>query len=239
MFPNMVDMYQCRIIFAKVLRRVIGPFVPKQQQLPFNYLLSLIRRDCEAELKNLQLVVAKNNSVAVDVGANEGHYSYKLSKLFAKVFSFEINSRLTKNLIAYQGNIEVINKGLSSKERKATLYIPIKNGFHLTGWASLSPGNFPNVNEHEEIDAYLCTLDSFKLEKIAFIKIDVEGHEIEVLQGAIETIKKCRPIILVEIKKKNENEVFSFLNSLEYSRCRLEDLIDCKGERENFFFFPI
>ena len=43
------------------------------------------------------------------------------------------------------------------------------------------------------------TLDSFGFEKISFIKIDVEHHEDFVLEGGRETIRRCRPVMLVEI----------------------------------------
>ena len=48
------------------------------------------------------------------------------------------------------------------------------------------------------------TFDSFELHDITFMKIDVENHENEVLQGAKETILRCRPIILLE----NNNHFF-------------------------------
>ena len=64
-------------------------------------------------------------------------------------------------------------------------------------------------------------LDDFKfLKKISFIKIDVEGHETEVIKGSLETINIHKPILLVEIEekhnKKNVKETLNFINSLGY-----------------------
>jgi hypothetical protein len=47
------------------------------------------------------------------------------------------------------------------------------------------------------------TLDSFKLEGVSLIKIDVEGHEDEVLSGATDTIANCRPVLVVEIEARH------------------------------------
>ena len=60
--------------------------------------------------------IIQERQTAVDVGANEGLFSYVMSKQFSKVYSFEINDGISKELSAYNpGNIEIINKGLSSQ----------------------------------------------------------------------------------------------------------------------------
>ena len=69
-------------------------------------------------------------------------FSFNMSKRFSKVYSFEIiNDELTKKPCPYNpGNIESLTgENLSSEERNAVLYIPVRDGFPLTGWASLTP----------------------------------------------------------------------------------------------------
>ena len=68
------------------------------------------------------------------------------------------------------------------------------------------------------------TLDSFvknyNLNKIDFIKIDVEGHELNVLEGAVTTLKKFKPSMLIEIEQRHHNKnidhIFSFISSFGY-----------------------
>jgi len=67
------------------------------------------------------------------------------------------------------------------------------------------------------------TLDSFVFEDVDYIKIDVEGHELKVLQGATNTIKTYNPLIVVEEngsavlwKKGKPNEAIDYLSSLNY-----------------------
>ena len=64
-------------------------------------------------------------------------------------------------------------------------------------------------------------LDNFNFfNKISFIKIDVEGHETEVIKGSLNIINKHKPILLVEIEethtKKNVTETLNYINSLGY-----------------------
>ena len=47
------------------------------------------------------------------------------------------------------------------------------------------------------------TLDSFELPEVDFLKIDVEGHEVQVLAGARDTLRRCRPIVLIEARPEN------------------------------------
>ena len=57
-----------------------------------------------------------------------------------------------------------------------------------------------------EIEIATRTLDSFNLPKLDFMKIDVEGHEVPLLEGAIDTIDVYAPIIFIEIHDKNRKK---------------------------------
>ena len=52
------------------------------------------------------------------------------------------------------------------------------------------------------------TLDSFAVESVDFIKIDCEGYEDRVIEGASDTIKRCRPTIIVEQKQHIMSQTF-------------------------------
>ena len=93
-------------------------------------------------------------------------------------------------------------------------------------------------------------LDSIKLEnKIGFIKIDVEGHELEVIEGALNTIKMNKPVLLIEIEERHSkrmvNESIKYIKNIGYN-CYFEknkELISVEklkniNEEFNFFFLP-
>jgi FkbM family methyltransferase len=223
---------------ARVLRKLLWPLVPAKSKLSFRYWLADVEGSHEDELRLLHKFVP-GKEVAIDVGANYGLFSYRLSSLYSKVYAFEINPGLTPDLVAYNpGNIEVIPKGLSSKAGKATLFTPLLNGQELHGWASLAPNNCPDTDQHVETEVEIVTLDSFALPAVSFMKMDVEGHEVEALKGAVETLKRCRPMVLVEVKDKNIETICKFFAELRYEQKRLKDLIGIEGSEENFIFVP-
>ena len=117
------------------------------------------------------------------------------------------------------GNIEIVRKGVSDKNETATLYFP-----------SLTTAS---INKHIEsdikVDIELVTLDSFaeskKLSTIDIIKLDVEGHELQALEGALNTIEKYKPIIIIELSTYifNKNESIILITDI-FCGCSSETL---------------
>ena len=213
--------------------------VPVRQRLRLRYHLHRLSTTCEPELLCLGQLPFRREGVAIDVGANWGDYTFSMSELFEKVYAFEINECLISDLrAAARENIEIIPKGLSSSEGKATLYIPRYKGVLLNGWASLDPGaSFPSGDVVEK-PVRIATLDSMAVENVSLIKIDAEGHEREVLEGARETLRESRPLAIVEIGKENRETVRRFFADLGYETRTLEDLIGVPGSRFNRIFVP-
>lgn len=141
------------------------------------------------------------------------------------------------------------------------LRIPIVDGVPYTGWGTTHRQNrLSSLPPHaiRSIRVECATLDSFSLEKVGFIKIDVEGSELDVLNGAIETVHTWRPIVLVEAEDRHRpaalQTVARFFSSLHYDGWFLEDgrlqKLSRNGDREsadevspatshnNFFFIP-
>jgi hypothetical protein len=73
---------------------------------------------------------------------------------------------------------------------------------------------------HREIKVEVATLDSFDLTDVAFLKIDVEGHELSVLKGSVETIARSHPNLLVEVEESRVpgcfQAVVDFFASIHY-----------------------
>lgn len=237
-FMNPIEGQSIKQLAFRAARKASSLLLPRSRKLPFDYWLNMLEGSLENELRFLHRIVG-GGDVAIDVGANQGLFSYNLSKRFSRVYAFEINADVTKDLAAYNpGNIEIITEGLSSQEGEAVLYIPVVKGQLLTGWASLTPNNCPDTREHAVKHARICPLDKFDIEHVAFIKIDVEGHEIEVLRGGANTLRRSRPIVLVEIKTHNLDEAFSFFADMEYEQRELESFVKATGAEENYIFVP-
>jgi len=177
--------------------------------------------ECEPELKNLVMILKPRGQrrVALDIGANCGYYSRELAKYFTKVYAFEINPTHYRRLNTISPKVSVVNSGLSNHKRLMNLYIPIKDKLELNGWASLQAE--ARIDSSETVvkkDLPVETLDSFNLEYVDFIKIDVEGHEMEVLVGSRMTLERNSPVILIEINPSNKKAVTEYLNSFGYTK---------------------
>jgi FkbM family methyltransferase len=229
-----------KALISKCLRRGVLPFLPARQRLPFSLWIHLHFEDAEPELVHLSKLIPKRG-IAIDVGANVGFWALSLVPYCDKVYAFEINETVSRDLIACGiPNIEINNVGLSNHPGTATLYIPIHpNGFEMDGWASLQIGNYPGITKHCEKQVQLKTLDSFAIKNCSFLKIDIEGHELEMLKGAIQTLKKSRPVVLVEIKEHNLEEVRLFFSQIGYKEESFLALANVVGSFENHIFLPL
>lgn len=207
----------------RALRNIIYPLIPIRHRLAFTYWVYRFAGRVEPELLNIHIITSQH-SVAIDVGANIGLWSYGLSRLFSQVHSFEANKDIAADLqSSSKSNIHLEICGLSSQEGEATLYIPLQGEIRLTGWASLRRGNCPDTSVHIEKKVQLKTLDSFKIQGVSFIKIDTEGHELEVLRGATETIVSNQPLLLIEVMERNHNEILSYFRQINYEELTLQN----------------
>ncbi len=192
----------------------------------------------EIELKYLRQI-GPGRGLAIDVGAAIGYYSYVLARLYRQVVSFEPNLEVVKPLVAAKiGNVRIINEGLSSSRGEAILHIPISNGVKLPGWASLNDRNCPGATEFDRRQIRLSSLDDHQFYDVGFIKIDVEGHELDVLRGAEQTLRRDHPHLLIEVRDDHLGEVRAMLTGWGYRETTLEEIGGPPGSPGNLIFVP-
>ncbi|MEX2036272.1 MAG: FkbM family methyltransferase [Xanthobacteraceae bacterium] len=156
-------------------------------------------RSGEPELARLQALVPCGGT-AVDVGANQGVFAYALADIADRVVAFEPNPDYA--MFArwkLRGRAEVRTVALSDQPGRATLHVPLSDDgmvLHLAGNLKHTHSQFRNEQTY---DVDVSTLDAFELSNVRFIKVDVEGSEREVLDGARATIARDRPILLLEL----------------------------------------
>ena len=166
-----------------------------------------------------------NKRVAIDVGANYGFVSEHLSKQFDEVKSFEIVPDILNCLVENVkgrelNNVEVFPYGLGEDEGEIDIYFNPRFSGHASHFKNI------DINDHDPIKCNVRTLDSFGFTEVDFIKIDVEGLELEVLKDGIETIKRNRPVITTEHSLKTPEGIKSsfgvveLMESLDYQYIR-------------------
>jgi FkbM family methyltransferase len=142
----------------------------------------------------------RRGGTAVDVGANQGFFAYALSEVADRVVAFEPNPDYALFArIMLRGRAEVHRLALADKAGRATFRVPIDHDgtvLHLAGSLKGTHAQFPRNRTYA---VEVRTLDSFALTDVRFIKVDVEGSEREVLDGAAATIARDRPALLLEL----------------------------------------
>jgi len=180
----------------------------------------------EIEFTLLDIFLKKGDTF-IDVGSNIGRYSLKASKLVkntGNVFSFEpckdIFFILCKLIeLGNYKNIITFNLLLSDKAGKVH-FKPIKTGSNkllfVNTYTKSKIINSKNKNN------YSVNLDSFDFNNIKLIKIDTEGNEYNILTGSQKTLKKSKPIIIIE-NNKFISKIRKLLTSFNYKEIKIQN----------------
>ncbi len=148
----------------------------------------------------------KPGSVVVEAGANIGSHTVLLSQLAGPtgaVLAFEpqriIHQMLCANL-ALNGALNVVTYNMGVGRARSVLNVP-----PVDYTTNFNPGGVPlGTNAGEPVD--ICTLDDYGLAQVDFLKVDVEGMEQDVLEGARQTIARARPVIYTENSGDEKSE---------------------------------
>ncbi len=173
----------------------------------------------------------KPDKACIDIGAHMGMYALAMAQKAKHVYAFECSPKSFNYLcanIALQDQhytVDKYNVALSNKKGTAKYFIRDPKDGGANGISE-----FPwDTNDHiQSIEVPTQTLDSFEFKNIGFLKIDVEGHEKEVLEGSLETLaNNGYPPFLFESwvpvdddkipRKQIREELFEFIKSIGYS----------------------
>ena len=164
--------------------------------------------------------LCQRSAVSIDVGANRGCYIWHLLQTSARVVAFEPLPSMHELLRSMYGSkIELHRVVLSDRVGTTQLRVPVGDCERAT----IAETNqlLGTSSDVQRIAVPMCTLDSLQLTNVAFIKIDVEGHEEAVVRGSIQTLKRFEPNLLIEIEERHcpgsLDRVNALLSDLEYS----------------------
>lgn len=236
---------------------------PSQLQLPLEYFYRLLFGQLENELPVATKLI-KSGVRMIDIGANRGLYTYAFSSICQHIESFEPQSSCSQIIEDYacffrKKNITVHKVALSDQSGEVKLNIPVLKGRFNQTLATGCATTREIDGEYESIKVKCARLDDYNFDNVSFIKIDVEGHEGSVIRGGEDTLRRERPIILVEIvqehcQPRDINSVFSQITALGFQGKFLlnnqwvdlhqfdlttHQIPDSKEYINNFFFFPL
>jgi FkbM family methyltransferase len=179
-----------------------------------------------------------NNCIIVDVGSNAGIFSVPLATEVkskgGKVYSFEVQKSLAYALSGTAvlndlDNLTVFNCGIGATQH--TLKMPNVDYSQSVDYGIVTLVNQESINSTETIEIY--PLDSFEFERLDFLKIDIEGMEIEALDGGSKTIKKHRPWMFIEFWNVDKEKLKSWFTGLNYTLYQPDgaNILCCPNEK--------
>ena len=189
----------------------------------------------EPELAMLPRFLDKG-AVAIDVGANVGVYADLLARGSKRVLAFEPHSGCAAYLRRLGlDRVEIVEAAVSSVDGEASLRIPLDGSADAHALSSLSAANSFGGREGQSVRlerVATTTLDrvgdrlAAAGERAAFVKIDVEGHELDVLSGGRRFLSMHHPVLLVETEFRHGGDpeaVFRVASELGYEAFALID----------------
>ncbi|MCQ9200649.1 MAG: FkbM family methyltransferase [Prochlorococcus marinus CUG1437] len=179
-------------------------------------------------IKNIKFLVDTQqvkNHLFIDVGANIGYFSCNLLNNFKNIFAFEPNpiahyvlkANILNNVKIQRtnANIKTFEMGIGSKHEFLNINSDVIHNAMGKITKNESINSFPV--EIKTLDSLFEEMDDFSHSQISLVKIDVEGFEIEVLQGMKNILKVSNPIIAIEMMNlKQNNLITNFLEENGY-----------------------
>jgi FkbM family methyltransferase len=144
--------------------------------------------------------IVQPGGVAIDVGANQGFFAYAFAAMAGRVEAFEPNpdyAAFAQRMLGGRARVHAV--ALSNRMGRAEFVVPVSEqgmALHLGGALA---GLGATVEKTMRFEVEVRTLDSYAFSDVRVIKIDVEGSEMHVLEGARETIGRDRPVLIVEL----------------------------------------
>ncbi|MCY0976982.1 FkbM family methyltransferase [Chryseobacterium wangxinyae] len=170
------------------------------------------QRNVEPELVWIREYL-NDDAVIFDIGANVGTFLYHFeSKLkHQNIYAFEPNKKLNTRLKRLFPSMNISSVALSDENTTAEFKVPVIKGKMVASRGTLNT----SYKEKGEERSYTETVEVIKLDdwtksknlqKIDFIKIDVEGNEMKTLFGGKETIQHYKPTLMVEMEQRHHDE---------------------------------
>lgn len=171
------------------------------------------------------------DKIAIDVGGYIGTYSTFFALHSRKVYVFEPVKQLAqqiKNKLRDKADVQACAlSDVSGQVLK--FYVPQSMGQYVFSRCSLNETANPGL-EQIEVQVSVKRLDDYNLENVSILKIDVEGAEWGVLKGGLETIKKSRPALVVEIEERQHPgqsmDIINWVRDLGYKAFIVNDVED-------------
>ncbi len=177
--------------------------------------LALLHRFREPEIRACRDNL--HGGTAIDVGGWYGPWTYRLAQQADRVVTFEPVPHVAEFLRSVvPENVTVVEAAASDTAGRCTIWVPT-TGAGSEGRTSINGA----INGTKPIEVDSVRLDDMHLSDVRLVKIDVEGHELSVLDGASYLIERDHPVLIIELEQRfhtvHLNTIFEMINNRGYS----------------------
>lgn len=196
----------------------------------------------------------KGDGLIMDIGANIGIMTYHLSKKKpnSKILAFEpvpVNLDALRKIVAtkHLNNVEILPFALGNENTEGQIIMPEIGQVKMQGLSHIVHESIKDLNEGKKFKTEIRKIDNLDCinnskEKLIAIKMDVENFESFVLEGAIATLTKHKPLIYTELwENENREKCIDILTGIGYKimikeKGQLIKFDPLKHKTQNFFF---
>jgi FkbM family methyltransferase len=215
----------------------------------FLYDLGLLKNKKSFKYHYAVKKIIQSNYVVVDIGANLGYFSRNFARLAnkGKVISIEPVPQFFEVLDHFMKrypNSERHNVALGKEEGSITMVLPKSNGMIRTGLPHIAESE-EEKKQHDTKEVRIVRGSELlgQLEKIDYIKCDIEGYELNVFEELQALIEKHQPYLQIEIDAKNVDQMLELMKKMGYKQYGIADfkLIPEEGQQKepgDYFFVP-
>ena len=237
-----------KILFKLLSERAYVRVLHRSFYLLYN--LGFLKRDKRFKYHYAIQKIIKPDDVVLDIGANLGYFAKTFAKLTpnGKVICVEPVPLFNETLHFFLSKfpqVEIHSVALGEEEGRVRMALPKTNGVLRTGLPHIVKQNENNENSSETIDVELRSAKSFfkNLDKIDYIKCDVEGYEKTVFTEIKDVINTKRPIVQIEIAEENRSFFFDYFKSIDYLQYGIVNFEfkkenNSQDEEGDFLFVP-
>lgn len=209
-----------------------------------SYNMGLLRSDPIYKYHYFSKSLIRKGDTVLDIGANVGYYTYLFQKWVGdqgKVYSVEpvpqFMNMLKKNH-GHHSNVTLLNYALGTEEKEVELVVPGEQEYLRTGLAHIKESGEATTSNFTFQAKMKKASELFQdLNRIDFIKIDIEGYEVVVLPEMKGVIAKHLPIIQAETYGEQRAQIHACLEPMGYAAYELEDgkLIPSQDTKDSTF----
>lgn len=211
------------------LKKILFKFLPEKTYLRslhrgfyLLYGMGTLKNDERFKYHYMVKKLIEPDYTVVDIGANLGYFSRNFSDLAknGKVISIEPVKPFfdtLKHFIGGRANVTLLNYALGKEEGAITMVMPTSNGMIRTGLPHIAESE-EEKQQHRNHEVQIKRPSELlkDVEKIDYIKCDIEGYERTVFEEMESVVAKHRPIIQIEIDPKNREFMFGYFEALNY-----------------------